>query len=213
MKEIKTNIDKRNVAPPKIKEERKELQQLLIQLADEKTEERFSDKNLDKVNEKIKLISGEIVAPAEIARTISESAREYSPVFTVETEYYSEMYRLKKWNVEDAKKYYKPPIVGKYTNELIYNRFSKEVLPILQHRNPFIGDTWLRKHRHFQWLTEDGQKQIEKFIREAVDVMKTCETWYEFRVKFFVEYNVSFQADAFVDTHKMIEDFKSKPAL
>jgi len=206
MKEEKTNINKNNVTIPKIKEDRKELQQLIIQLTDQKTEDRFSDKSLDRENEKIKLLNGNEITIGEIKRTIAERTKNYSPVFTHETEFYIEMYRLNNWNIEDAKKYIKKPVVGKYTNEIIYHRFSDGILPMLQKLNPYIGNSWIREYKHFQWLTDEAKNKVETFINESVEVMKTCDTWYEFRVKYFVLYKIPFQTDAFVDTNKMIDE-------
>jgi hypothetical protein len=193
--------------------ERQETKQYILELTEKGIKENFSDASLDRENEKIKLIRGTEISIAEIKKTIAEFAGPYSPVFTIETEYYFEIYRLLKWKVEDAKQYYKPPIIGKYTNEIIYHRFSNDILPALQYLNPYIKNTWSREYRHFQWLTEDAKKQVEIFIGEAVQIMKTCDTWYEFRVKYFVKYGVPFQIDAFENTDKIINKTISNPSF
>ncbi|MBN1184217.1 MAG: hypothetical protein JXB49_18150 [Bacteroidales bacterium] len=212
MKEVKVKSYRDNAAIPKISEDRIGLQQLILQLTEQKTENRFSDVNLDRENEKIKLISGKEITIAEVKKTIAEAAGPYFPIFKNETEYYSEIFRLNNWKEEDPKQYYKPPIVGKYTNEIIYQRFSNGILPMLQHLNPYIGNRWNREYRHFQWLTEEGKEKVEIFISEAVKIMKTCDNWYEFRVKYYKEYGIPFQMDAFKDTNQMIEKIVSHPS-
>lgn len=191
------------------KEDKKGLQQLILQLADQKIEDRFSDRNLDRENEKIKLRGGKEITVAEVKKLIAESVEPYYPIFTNETEFYSEIYRLNRWPQDEAKQYHKRSQVGKFTNEIIYSRFSNEILPVLQHLNPYVGNSWTREFKHFQWLTIDAKGKVESFIKEAVKIMKGCDTWYEFRVKYFIEYNVPFQSDAFENTNKMISDYIS----
>jgi hypothetical protein len=188
-------------------ENRHELKQLILELTEQRIYEKFSDKNLDRENEKIKLRSGKEIIISEIKLTIAESVSPYYPIFTIETEFYSEMYRLNNWDIDDAKNFYKPPIVGKYTNEIIYQRFSPEVLPILRHLNPYIGNSWLREFKYFQFLTEKAKNELQSFIEESVILMKKCNTWYEFRVKYFIEHNVPYQRRLFENTDKIIDEY------
>lgn len=195
-----------NAAIQKVKkDDRKTLTQLILQLTEQKIQDRFSDKILDRENEKIKLIGGSEITINEVKKCIAENIQPYSPMFTNETEFYSEIYRLNNWCIEDANKYYKKPIVGKFTNDLIYHRFSKEILPMLQHLNPYVI-YYIRKHKHFQLLTTEAKQKLEIFIEEAVEIMKSCDTWYDFRVKYFEKCGVPFQMNAFEDTNKVINE-------
>ena len=47
-----------------------------------------------------------------------------------------------------------PTTVGKYTNDIVYNRLAPGVLEELRRKNP-PNDQGRRKYRHHQWLTED----------------------------------------------------------
>lgn len=86
----------------------------------------------------------------------------------------------------------KPHVIAQYTNEIIYQRFSKEVLPMLQHLNPYCA-MGFRMHKHFQWLTPEARVYLLRFIDEAIAVMRTCTNWYEFRIKYGKQFGLSFQ--------------------
>ncbi len=178
-------------------ENRQELQQLLIQLTEEKVSARWKDKSLDRENEKIQLMGGGEISLKEIREMqniMAKNLQEYSPQYP--KDFYKEINRLNGWSKSEDYLYQKPPIVGRYTNEIIYARFSKEVLPMLQHLNPYVN--WGgRQHKHFQWLNEEGKLSLQKFISDAVEVMRTCSTWYEFRIKHSAQFGLTFQLDAF----------------
>ena len=200
MKKIKVSNEEaqKQGADKKIKiDDRQELSSLLIQRADEKTEAKFTDKYLDRENEKIKLQNGKEISIREIReihKIIAQQLQEYEVMY--DREYYAETFRLNGWEIPKGKIRFKPPIVGQYTNEIIYARFSKEVLPALQVLNPYIG-FGLRLNKHFQWLTPEGKVMLETFIQDAIRFMKTCSTWYEFRIKHSKEFGLSFQLDVF----------------
>ena len=42
---------------------------------------------------------------------------------------------------------------------------------------------FIRLHKHYQYLTEEGLSMAIKYRDEAIDVMKTCKTWHEFRLE------------------------------
>ena len=58
--------------------------------------------------------------------------------------------------------------------------------------NPFIA-VGVRANYHYQWLTPESKGQAEKFIDDAVKMMQTCNTWYEFRKKYAKAYGVQCQ--------------------
>ena len=194
----KVNESTKSVITQKETEDRSQLKLLLIQGAEQKVSDKFSDKNLDRKNEIIELLSGKVInltlEKEKLEIVVATAKKEYSP--RVPQEYYREINRLNSWNKSDDKIYQKPPIVGRYTNEIIYSRYHKDVLPVLQHLNPYIS-LGTRDSKHFQWLTESGQKQYDIFIQDAISVMKECNNWYEFRVKHAKRFGVSFQLNLF----------------
>jgi hypothetical protein len=174
--------------------DRQELKQLLLERTEQRTEEKFSDKNLDRENEKIKLISGEIITIRGLRNYITQYVQPYSPKFP--KEFYIQINRLNNWNKSESELYLKPPIVGRYTNEIIYGRYPKEILPMLQNLNPYMR-LGFRLVKHFQWLSEEGQKQLETYIEDAIQTMKECNDWEEFREKYARKYGLPFQLSIF----------------
>ena len=73
-------------------------------------------------------------------------------VKTFPDEFFQELFRLKRWKWKGTSK--RPSIVGKYINDLIYDRLGPSVLDELKKKNP-IDANGRRKAKHFQWLTED----------------------------------------------------------
>jgi hypothetical protein len=175
-------------------EDKQNLQQLIIQLTEQRVENKFSDKSLDNQLDKIKLLSGVEISIKEIEGVIAANLETYPSKF--HQEYFIEMYRINNWKDKNPKDYFKPLIVGKYINETIYSRFNKDVLPTLQQLNPYVGFS-IRMHKHYQFLNEAGIAQLENFISDAIRIMKTCDTQYEFRVKLFNEFAVPYQIQLF----------------
>lgn len=180
-------------------EDKKLLQQSLIQEADQKVQEKFSDKSLDRHLTKIELLSGEIIDLNEL-NVVSSSLHTYVPRFV--NDYYVQIFRLNGWDIpENGIINEKPHIVGKWTKEIVYGRFNKQVLPTLEHLNPYVR-IGLRRHKHHQYLNEDGLKKLNIFIEEAISLMKSMSSWYEFRIKLYEEYGVQYQTDMFQEKFK-----------
>lgn len=175
-------------------EDRKELQQSILRLTEQKVEAKFSDKNLDRQNEIIKLRNGSEISLKSLSDIIAKNAQEYSVTF--KREWYREINRLNGWNIPEERLHKKPPIVSVYTIELIYGRFWKEVLPELRSLNPYIGFA-MRGYKHFQFLTPEGKLYLEKYIDDSLDIMKTCNKWHEFRVKYGNKFGIPFQFSLF----------------
>lgn len=183
-----------NVITDKKAEER-QLKLKLLQSPEEKIQDRFSDKNLDRKNE-IELLSGKILNLDEeqeaVQKIITNALKEYSP--RVPQEYYRQIFKLNKWIIPDGKIKEKPSIVGRFTNEIIYDRYNKAVLPELKRLNPYIA-LGMRNFKHFQWLSEEGQSLFDGYIQDAISVMKECSDWYGFRIKHSEKFGITFQLD------------------
>lgn len=130
----------------------------------------------------------------EIKNFVLITAKMYKATFP--QVYYKEMFRLKGWKIEGTSIYRKPWLVAKYTVEVIYGRFTKDILMAIELQNPYIVQG-VRGFKHFQYLNEKGQNKLEQFIYEAVEVMKDSSSWYEFRVKMFDLYKLPYQMDLF----------------
>lgn len=167
----------------------------LLQSPEEKILERGSDKTLDRKNE-IELLSGKIInidAEREaLSKIIANAIKDYSP--RVPQEYYRQIFRLNNWDIPEGKISEKPSIVGTFTNQIIYDRFNKAVLPELKRLNPYVR-FGIRNFKHFQLLTDEGRVLYDKYIKDAIEVMKECKEWYEFRIKHSAKFGISFQLD------------------
>jgi hypothetical protein len=195
MKDIKqSNVSSRSkVLKPNELLDEKQLRLKLLQSPEDKIQDKFSDKNLDRRNE-IELISGKIInldeERANTDRIVATALKEYSR--RVPQIYYREIFRLNNWVLPEGNISEKPSIVGRFTNEIIYSRFNKDVLPQLQRLNPYIV-LGMRNFKHFQWLTEEGQSLYDIYIQNAISVMQDSTDWYDFRVKHSAQFGVTFQ--------------------
>lgn len=171
------------------------LRRFILDRTEEKVKDRFSDKELDTENEKRKLLDSiqDLWKIETIDGRVLKTPSDYKTIFT--QEYYIEIYRLNNW-VYEGTIAQKPWRVGKYTNEIIYYRFSQEVLPFLRIINPYIVPG-MRKYKHHQYLTPGARLELEKFILEAVELMKECSDWNDFRIKYCTKYNVPYQLRLF----------------
>lgn len=94
-------------------------------------------------------------------------------------EYYRHLYRLRgwKWPVGRAK----TPLVGKLTNQLVYDRLPDGVLDELKKRNPTLPGTGRRRWKHHQFLSEDiGQPDLRDHLLQLVTLMRISRDWRTF---------------------------------
>ena len=93
-------------------------------------------------------------------------------------EFYKEMFRLNGWDftVSGIKK--RPPIIGKWTNDLIYNELPMGVLQELKENTP--------KHaRYHQRLTPDiGQPNLMAQIYKVIGIMQSSDNMREMWERF-----------------------------
>jgi hypothetical protein len=93
-------------------------------------------------------------------------------------EFFMEMFRLKRWEWKGTSK--RPGVVGKYINDLIYDRLGPGVLEELQRKNPSDGHG-RRKAKHTQWLTEDiGHPILAQHMYATIGAMRAHSDWDSF---------------------------------
>lgn len=94
-------------------------------------------------------------------------------------EFYEQMFRLKKWQWKGMK-VNRPQVVGRYTNDLVYERLAPGILEQLRERNP-KDDKGRRKHKFQQWLTEDvGHPALAQHLYALIGFMRVASTWEQF---------------------------------
>jgi hypothetical protein len=94
-------------------------------------------------------------------------------------EFYQEMFRLRGWQWRGMK-VNRPSVVGKYTNDLIYQRLAPGILEELQKRNP-KDDKGQREGKHHQLLTDDiGLPALQNHLFATTGFMRASSTWDQF---------------------------------
>ncbi len=92
-------------------------------------------------------------------------------------EFYKEIYRLKSWEYKEHKH---PSIIGKYTNDIVYERLAPGLLEELQKRSP-KDDAGRRRIRYHQWMTDDtGIPALSVHIHAVMGLMRASDSWEQF---------------------------------
>jgi hypothetical protein len=107
-------------------------------------------------------------------------AKELRPwVRTFPTEFYKEMFRLRKIPYrEDVKR---PQYIGVLTNDLVYSRLAPGVLDELRRLTPRDDKGRLKSHLHRR-LTEDvGHPKLQQHLSAVTALMKVSDTWNQFK--------------------------------
>lgn len=110
-------------------------------------------------------------------RFISKELRKWAKTFP--DEFYEQMFKLRGWQyIPFSVK--RPGVVGKYTNDLIYERLAPGVLEELKRLTP-RDEKGRTKHRHFQRLTENvGHPRLREHLTAVIALMKASTRWDQF---------------------------------
>lgn len=111
---------------------------------------------------------------------ITEDVRKWTSTFP--ELFYKEMFRLKEWSwTEKSVAGKRPGVVGKYTDDIVYDRLAPSILEELRNRNPKIANG-RRKYKHFQWLTgEIGHPKLMAHLEGVTLLMRQAKTWDELK--------------------------------
>ena len=114
---------------------------------------------------------------AILEKWIAEKHQEWTRTFPYE--FYQLIYRLKGWPGPYGHK--RTPLLGHYTNDIVYDRLAPGVLEELQRVNPILPAGY-RKVRHHQWFTPDlGHPQIKEHLIGVMALMRAAPNWTAFR--------------------------------
>ena len=106
-------------------------------------------------------------------------AKELQPwALTFPIEFYEQICRLRGWdNIRSVKR---PKIVGRMTNDIVYERLAPGVLGELREKNPVLPAGY-RRDRHHQWLTSDlGHPQLREHLAGVIMLMRSSSSWHVF---------------------------------
>ena len=108
--------------------------------------------------------------------------------------FYQELFRLRGWSYRPLSTK-RPSLVGKLTNQLIYEKLPDGVLESLRQKNPVVKDG-RRRNKHTQFLTEDiGSPALEKQIAGVLALMRASRSWTGFKRLFDRAYSESEQLE------------------
>lgn len=116
---------------------------------------------------------------------ISEELLPWTKMFP--DEFYKEIFRLNSWPY-DPGSLKRPGVIGKWTNQLIYEQLPDGVLADLKQKNP-QNEKGNRKYRHHQFLTLDiGNPHLEKQLISVITLMNVSNNWKKFMSLFKKKY-------------------------
>ena len=112
-----------------------------------------------------------------LERFLDEEIQPWTKTF--EFSFYEQIFRLKGWGSAEGVK--RPQVIGRYTNDLVYDRIAPGVLAELRERNPILPQGW-RKNRHHQWFTpEFGHPKLRMHIEGVTALMRAAGNWESFK--------------------------------
>ena len=95
-------------------------------------------------------------------------------------EFYREMFRLRGWEWRGMR-VNRPSIVGKFTNDIVWDRLAPGLLDELKRLNPRDPETGARRGKHHQWLTQDiGHPALAQHLHAVVGLMRASTSWSQF---------------------------------
>jgi P63C domain len=100
-------------------------------------------------------------------------------VKTFPNDFYEEMFRLKGWRY-DPESFKRPIMVGKLTNDLVYERLAPGVLEELKRITPRDAKGRAR-HKYHQRLTEEvGHPRLREHLDSVITLMRASDDWHTF---------------------------------
>jgi P63C domain len=111
---------------------------------------------------------------------IAKELRKWVSTFPVD--YYKELFRLRGWKFPNlpADQRKRPVLVGKLTNDIIYDRLAPGVRQELHRLTP-RDDKGRLRHKLFQRLTDDvGSPKLREHLASVVALMKAADKWNQF---------------------------------
>lgn len=94
-------------------------------------------------------------------------------------EFYREIFRLRGWKYNPAS-VSRPSVVGRYTNDIVYERLAPGLLEELKKRTP-KNEAGKRKGNMQQMLTEDvGHPALAQHLHAVIALMRASSKWDDF---------------------------------
>ena len=114
-----------------------------------------------------------------LEKYIAKEYRAWTKTFP--DEFYHLMFKLKNWPLHDPGALKRPSVVGRYTNDIVYQRLAPGVLTELRRVNP-ANEKGNRPQKHHQWLTNDiGHPELHKHLNGVIALMRAATNWDQFK--------------------------------
>lgn len=95
-------------------------------------------------------------------------------------EFYKQIYRLRNWPYPTGTR--RTPLVGKITNEIVYEKLPDGVLEELKKRNPIVSERKRRRWKYTQFLSYDiGQPDLRDHLLQLIALMRASSNWPGFK--------------------------------
>lgn len=112
-----------------------------------------------------------------LEKFIAEELQPWTRTFPFE--FYAQICRLKGWPSILAVR--RPSVIGRYTNDFVYDRLAPGLLAELQQRNPSLPDGGC-KHKHHQWFNQEhGHPRLREHLAGVMALMRAASSWRAFR--------------------------------
>jgi hypothetical protein len=112
-----------------------------------------------------------------LEKFISKELRKW--VKTFPSDFYKEMFRLKGWQFSPTS-VKRPQLVGKYTDDIVYQRLAPGVRDELRRLTPRDEKGRLKTHLHRR-LTEDlGHPRLREHLSAVIALMRISDSWNGF---------------------------------
>ena len=109
---------------------------------------------------------------------VAKEYRKWTRTFPLE--YFRELCRLRHVPFPTEPPFRLPRYFGHLTNDVIYARIAPGVLAELRRKNPTIAPGQ-RRHKHFQWLTENiGDPRLREHLWKVIGIMQVFTEWEPF---------------------------------
>lgn len=96
-------------------------------------------------------------------------------------EFHREIFRLKDWLMpSDGKSIKGPRVIGRYTNDLVYDRIAPGVVDELRRINPVLANG-RRRDKHHQWfIPHPGLIKLNQHLAGVMALLRAAPNWGAF---------------------------------
>ena len=115
---------------------------------------------------------------AILEKHVAKDLRSWTRTFPVE--FYEQIRRLKGW--PDFHAVRRPSVIGRYTNDFVYERLAPVVLAELWRHHPHIPERGGRLHEYRRWFnSEYGDLKLREHLGGVMALMRAAPNWSNFR--------------------------------